>query len=275
MHPMPTVSVLMSVYNGERYLAEAVESILNQSFTDFEFIIINDGSTDRTSEILCQYTDSRIRLVEQANMGLTRSLNKLLALTRGKYVARMDADDISLPERFAQQVAFLDSHPDTGVVGTAALVRDEIKGGEWIYPVATSDERIRRSLVKGNPLVHTSVMMHKSVIEKMGGYNESYTFAQDYELWTRLIKHTKMANLPDILVIHREHSGAISVSRRANWRFLWRSIWVRVGIHYKAFRAVDYPIYYIFYVLQPILFTLIEVLSDITTSLKKPERTTQ
>ena len=265
----PTVSVLMSVYNGERYLTEAVDSILGQTFADFEFIIINDGSTDSTADILRSYKDSRIRIFEQSNIGLTPSLNRGIALAQGEYIARMDDDDISMPDRLAREADFLDAHPEVGVVGTGCLIRDEIKGAEREHSVPISDQELRCSLVKGNPFIHSSVMMRKSVLEAVGGYDESYLFAQDYALWVQLAVQTQMANLPEVLVIHREHRESVSVGRRADWHIVWRSVWVRMGFRYKAFQSLDCPFYHVLYVLQPILFTFIEMWPDFVAQLGK------
>jgi len=251
----PRVSVLMSVYNGELYLTEAIDSILGQTFTDFEFIIINDGSTDRTGSILRGYTDARIQVFEQTNMGLTRSLNRGISLARGEYVARMDADDISMPERLVKQVAFLDAHPEIGVLGTACRIVDEVSHREWEMHPPLSDKQIRRHLIRGNPFVHSSVMMRKSVFQAIGGYDEAYPYVQDYELWIRMALHTRLANLPDILHMRRFHWGAVSTTRRTELLRLW----LRIRIRYEAFRRLDYPWYCVFYILQPLLFTLVEL----------------
>jgi glycosyltransferase involved in cell wall biosynthesis len=251
----PTVSVLMSVYNGERYLAEAVESILNQTFTDFEFVIINDGSIDGTAEILHSYQDPRIRIIEQSNIGLTRSLNRGIALAHGGYIARMDDDDLSLPERLERQVAFLDAHSEVGVVGTTCRIVDELNNREWEQPVPLADEQLRRHLVRGNPFVHSSVMMRASAVRAVDGYNEAYPYSQDFELWVRMASHTRLANLSEVLVVRRYHWGTVSTTRNTELQRLW----LRMRIRYKAFRSLSYPFYYILYVFQPILFTLIEL----------------
>jgi len=254
----------MSVYNGERYLSEAVESILNQAFTDFEFIIINDGSTDSTADILRAYDDPRLRIIEQANVGLTRSLNRGIALARGEYIARMDDDDISLPERLTRQVAFLDIHPNIGVVGTSCRIVDELNNREWEQRVPLSDEELHRHLIRGNPFVHTSVVMRKSVLRAVGGYNEAYPYSQDYELWVRLATHTRLANLPEVLVVRRYHWGTVSTTRKTELLRLW----LRMRIRYEAFRRLDYPFYYVFYIFQPILFTMVEIRPKLAAYLK-------
>lgn len=245
----------MSVYNGEEYLAEAIESILNQTYVDFEFIIINDGSTDAAAEIIHSYDDPRIRSREQSNIGLTPSLNRGIALARGEYMARMDDDDLSLPERLARQVAFLGAHPEVGVLGTSCRIVDELNDREWEHQVPVSDEELRRHLVRGNPFVHTSVMVRMSALEAVGGYDEAFPYSQDYELWVRLAGCTRLANLPEALVVRRLHWGAVSMTRSTELLRLW----LRIRIRYRAYRSLDYPLYCILYVLQPILFTLAEL----------------
>lgn len=210
----PKVTVLMAVYNGERYLGEAIESILAQSFTDFEFIIINDGSTDLSRHIILTHRDPRIRLVDNSdNVGLTKSLNRGLALARGEYVARQDADDRSYGERLSRQVVFLDANPDIVLMGTQTRIIDEngkvVKGkGEH---KALNHLGISYQLLFGNPFTHSSVMFRRSIIlDKFSGYDESYWYNQDFELWSRVIAGAQTANLPDILVDFRNHSLSVS-----------------------------------------------------------------
>ena len=161
MERVPKVTVLMPVYNGEKYLEEAIDSVLAQTLPDFEFLIIDDGSTDKTPQILKSYTDTRLRLFHQNNRGLTRSLNKGIQFSGGEYVARMDADDIALPERLEKQVKFLDEHPEIGVVGSfhcevsASLQKSIVKK----FP--TEDSAIRKTLIKENPFSHPTVIMRK------------------------------------------------------------------------------------------------------------------
>ena len=208
----PTVSVVMSVYNGERYLREAVESILNQTFTDLEFIIIDDGSTDGTVAILTRYqgVDDRIRIYHQKNQGLTASLNRGCRLTRGEYIARMDADDISLSARFAKQVRYLDAHPEIGVLGTWIEYIDEngAPRGNWRMPTAPGV--IGWSLTFDTCLAHPSVMMRRDVIERIGFYRPEILQAQDYDLWSRAAFVTRIANVPEILLQRRCWEQSIS-----------------------------------------------------------------
>lgn len=209
----PRVSVLMPVYNGQRHLRVAVESMLNQTFTDFECIIIDDGSTDSTWEILSDYAtwDQRIRLVRNAqNMGVTGSLNKGLELARGEYIARQDADDVSLPERFARQVQHLDSHPQLGLVGTwSQLIDEDGQVLEQVMP-PTASGVIRWTLLFGNCFVHASIMLRQAVLKKIGPYDAHKPHAEDYDLWSRMSYTIPLANLPEVLVQKRLSAGRVS-----------------------------------------------------------------
>ena len=206
----PNVSVIMSVYNGEKYLREAIDSILNQTFTDFEFIIINDGSTDGTREILESYSDSRIRLIHQENIGLTKSLNRGLKLARGEYIARQDADDVSYPERLSYQVVFIEKRPDVVLVGTHASFIDQ-RGTEFSVwrPPATHDA-IRKQMLKGNSFCHGSVIFRKECLNTVGSYREQFRYTQDYDLWFRISDQYEVANIERILYKFRRNSHTIS-----------------------------------------------------------------
>lgn len=213
---MPKVTVLMSVYNGEQYIREAIDSILGQTFKDFEFIIINDGSTDHSRELILSCKDPRIRLVDnKKNIGLTCSLNNGLRIAEGEYIARMDADDISLPARLEKQVEFLDAHPSTGVLGINSWIIDE-QGNqlkELNYPA--SHNGIMAMILVENRFVHSSIMLRKKVLEVCGYYLEDYQHAQDYELLLRLSLITHLANLAAPLHKWRKnYSAGISVVKR-------------------------------------------------------------
>lgn len=214
----PRVSVLISVYNGERFLKSAIESILGQTFTDFEFLILDDGSTDSTWEILGKYAnkDARIVLVRNdRNLGLTRSLNKGLRLVRSEYLARQDADDISLPERLELQVKFLDAHPEVSLVGTGMEIIDKNDEILRLQQPPTDHESITAELLlKNHAIGHSTVMAKLSALKEFGGYNERLPYAQDYELWCRLSQTKQIANLPEILVRWRDTPGSISRDRR-------------------------------------------------------------
>jgi glycosyltransferase involved in cell wall biosynthesis len=208
----PKVSVLMSVYNGERYLRESVESILNQNFSHFEFVIVDDGSTDSTSEILENYArqDKRLRLVANAsNLGLTRSLNRGLELACGEYVARQDADDVSAPERLISQVRFLEDHPEIGVVGSWITNIDEA-GQQEAYKNPTCPVLIGWTLLFSNCMAHPSIMLRRSLVDEGVFYRPEISYGQDYELWVRLSSQTRLANIPRCLCLRRRHERAIS-----------------------------------------------------------------
>ena len=209
----PKVSVLMSVYNGELYLREAIESILNQTFEDFEFIIINDGSTDASQEIIDSFNDRRLVVIQQENIGLTQSLNKGLKIARGEYIARQDADDISFPNRFEKQVAYLDAHLKVAVLG-GAIIRIDEKGNplcKFVFP--QSHEEIKKKLYKTeNQLAHTTVMFRKQQINSLGNYNEIFEKCEDYELWLRVSHKFRLHNLSDVLAYHRFHIGSVTQS---------------------------------------------------------------
>ena len=209
----PLVSVLMPVYNGELFLSDALDSILNQSYSDFELILIDDGSTDKTTEILHQFAkiDKRIKVFRNYyNLGLTKSLNSGLAKCKGEFIARHDADDLSEPERFACQVDFLNNHPDHGVIGTA-VTRIERQGCEIDQPnIIGGNNRIQIYLERVNPFVHGSIMMRKSVLDMVDGYRNCFYYSQDYDLWLRLSRITFLENLSKRLYKFRVHTEGVS-----------------------------------------------------------------
>lgn len=206
----PLITVLMPVYNGEKYLKEAVESILNQTFRDFEFLIINDGSTDNSVGIIQSFNDSRLRLIHnESNLGLIKTLNKGFKLSRGKYIARMDCDDISLPKRLSAQASFMEKHQGIGVCGSWVKVIG--LGEKFINKYPLKHEEARAYLLFNTPFAHPSVIIRKEVIEKYNlEYDEDYKHAEDYELWSRIIEHTKISNIPKVLLHYRAHPESAS-----------------------------------------------------------------
>lgn len=210
----PRVSVVMPVYNGERFLAAAVESILSQTFSDFEFIIVDDGSIDRTAEILATYAhrDSRVRVVRMTtNRGVTVALNNGIRLSRGELIARMDADDVSLPNRFERQVQYLAAHPDIAVVGSwfYPIDRDGRRSGVHYYPIEPG--LVAWSMLFYNSLAHPTVMMRRSAIDVAVAYNEEYkNVEQDYDLFSRLSHVKRLANIPEPLLLYRSWEGNVS-----------------------------------------------------------------
>ena len=214
---MPKVTVVMSAYNAEKHLRESIDSILNQTFEDFEFVIIDDGSTDKTFDILKSYQDLRIKIINnEKNIGITRSLNIGLKFVSGEYVARMDADDISEPKRLEKQVEFLDAHPSVGVVGINSLIIDEQGNllGQISHPISHS--KIMSQILLDNRFVHSSVMLRKTLLAMHGCYNGDVSIAQDYELFLRLALVTQLANLPEPLHRwRRNYSTGISMTRKS------------------------------------------------------------
>jgi len=211
----PPLTVAMSIYNGERFLVPAIESILAQTYGDFEFLILDDGSTDATPQILHDYAqrDARIRPIIRANRGLVASLNQLLEEARAPLVARMDADDICHPERFAQQVAFLTANPDHGVIGSWSEDIDEqdrrwpIEGAD--HPVTHAD--FLHNIRFGGPLlVHPGVMYRRDLVLAQGGYHRAFLHCEDLDLWLRLASVTKIANIPERLIRYRHYDGQVS-----------------------------------------------------------------
>lgn len=209
---VPKITVLMPVYNCELYIKEAIDSILNQTYSDFEFLILDDASTDQTVPLIKTYTDSRIIVIEKpVNTGYTNSLNQGLQLAKGEYIARMDADDISLPERFAKQVSFLDANPEIVLCGSWY----SIIGTENVIKVPEHHNKIKLALLKGNCMAHPSVMMRKQVLDTFSVvYDVSKEPAEDYDLWVRLVAIGKLHNLKEVLLNYRVHQTQVSKKRR-------------------------------------------------------------
>lgn len=207
----PTVSVIMSVYNGERFLKEAIESILNQTFTDFEFLIINDGSTDDSVKIIESFKDERIKLINnEKNLKLIASLNKGIKIAKGKYIARMDCDDISVNERLEKQVEFLEKFNDYGLVGTWYTVIDGNGNDQYNVSYPSSNDLIKLFLSLNCPLAHGSIMGRTELFkENLYGSKDSYA-VEDYELWTRISKLTKIHNIPEYLFKYRIYGESFS-----------------------------------------------------------------
>lgn len=216
MTNLPKVSVVMSVYNGEAFLAEAIDSILNQTFGDFEFIIVDDGSTDKTAEMLSAYEsrDSRIRTIHQENKGRTPSLNIGIGLANAKYIARMDADDIALPDRFQVQFDFLEAHPEVGLLGGAVQLIDHTgRVFDSVFPPA-SDAEIKSTILRYNPFWHPTTIMRKDIVLLAGQYRPTFDESEDYDLFLRIGERCKVRNLSGIVLRYRIHSGQASMRKR-------------------------------------------------------------
>ena len=210
----PSVSVVMGVFNGGDFLAQAVESILCQSFKDFEFIIVDDGSNDASASTLdaFQGRDARIRVVHQQNSGLIHALNRGCALARGRYIGRMDADDVALPGRLASQVALLESRPSVVLVGGAVDYIDA-KGNKLLTSRnPLTDKEIKRALLDSSVFWHPTVLFSREAFASLGGYR-NIPDAEDYDLWLRMAECGELANLPQVLLRYRLHSQQVSVLR--------------------------------------------------------------
>ena len=215
----PMISVIMSVYNSELYLREAIDSILDQTYSEFEFIITDDCSTDKSLRILEEYSkkDCRIVLLKNSeNIGLTKSLNKMIEIAKGKYIARMDADDISLPNRFEKQYKFMEDNSEIGVLGSNIRYFGNI---DQITSHPLEHEEIKIELFFKCVMMHPSVIMRKSIVNEHNfRYDESFKISQDYELWCRMVNYTKFANLKDILIDYRFESLNITNTHKDEYK---------------------------------------------------------
>jgi len=216
----PLISVLLPLFNGEKYVFETIKSILNQTYNNFELIIINDGSNDNSLNEINKFNDNRIRLINQQNQGLAKSLNIAASLSKGKYLARIDQDDICLPNRFQIQINYLENNKNISVLGGASIYINEQgedlgRGFTTTWPLS-----IRRTLLKqkGCLLSHPTVMMRKDDFDDVGGYSESvYKNSADYFLWICFVKKKyKIANLSDVLIKYRLHESSMSATTSAN-----------------------------------------------------------
>lgn len=218
----PAVSVVMPVYNAQTFVAEAVRSVLAQTFADFECIAVDDGSTDDSLAILRQLAadDDRLRIITRANTGIVGALNDGLAAARGEFIARMDADDVCMPTRFERQVEYLRAHADVVALGT------------WVQEIDRFDSPLaqRRTPVEhdaidaahlaghGGQIAHPSVMMRHDAVERIGGYREAFPFAEDLDLFLRLAEVGRLANLPDTLLHYRQHEANVCFTRQGRQR---------------------------------------------------------
>ncbi len=221
----PTVSVIMPVYNAADFLAEAVASILQQSFGDFELILGDDASQDGSRALAAGFRDPRIvRFSNARNLGVARTLNNALVRARGRFIARMDADDVAHPERLARQVAFLSAQPALGLVGCDVILTDAAgrETGREIHPHAAAP--IARAILRRNPFAHSTILMRADLLRRWGGYDPRFGHTEDYDLWLRLhARGVGMANLAEFLLRRRVHPAAITQARQrqvARDRFL-------------------------------------------------------
>jgi glycosyltransferase involved in cell wall biosynthesis len=244
MADAPTISVLMSVYNGERYLAAAMDSILSQTFRDFELIVIDDGSKDSSPAILQDYAkrDARVKLTLRDNKGLTATLNEAFAQSRGRYLARMDCDDVALPDRFARQVQLLEADPDVVCTGGYFQLIDGAGRLLTTLQPPTDNDAIQAKLLAGhNAICHPCAMIRRQAMETVGGYDERFKTSQDLDLWLRLGEVGKLANVPAPVLKFRLHESSVSETKRQQQRQMGRmaceEAWKRRGLTGMTYEA--------------------------------------
>ena len=212
----PRVSVLLPARDAGRFIGAAVASILAQTVRDFELLVLDDGSTDETVAVVRSFGDSRIQLVSGAPRGLVAVLNDGLEQARGAFIARMDADDEALPERFERQLLLFDRNPDVGIAGSALRAMDEQGLEGDLLPVACGDLEIRWTGLLTTPFAHPTVMLRRELVERTGArYDPRWNTVEDYELWMRLLEHTRGDNHPEPLLRYRIHGGSVTRERRA------------------------------------------------------------
>jgi glycosyltransferase involved in cell wall biosynthesis len=241
---MSQVSVVTSVYNGEAYLEECVNSILNQTFQDFEYIILNNGSTDRTPEILDRYTDSRLRIVHQKNLGIVNSLNKGISLCRADLIARLDADDYVHPHWLEKHFEFMSQNQD--VVLCSSRFQELVNGKLYpqSFPFLENDPEIRKSLSFMNPIAHSLSIVRKQSVLQAGGYDPKLVCAHDYDLWIRLLEKGKGHNLDETLGVHRIHDASVSTQKERTmikevFQVQWRAYRKLGGSFWKMVRSLS------------------------------------
>ncbi len=248
------ISVIMSVYNAEKYLRDAVDSILNQTYKSFEFIIVNDCSKDNTWAILKEYEKKykSIRLINNVeNLGLTKNLNRALTISKGEYIARMDADDISELNRFERQIEFFEKHKDVDIIGTFS--KDINENGEILRirttPITHND--IISMLPKFSPISHPTVMFRKNSLEKLGFYNVKYRTSQDLEMWLRAAgAGLKFHNIPEFLFKYRMDDDYVG---RKSFKFRWNDFKIR----FEGYKHINLPWYKYTYAFIPLVLGII------------------
>jgi glycosyltransferase involved in cell wall biosynthesis len=207
----PKVSIVLTVYNAEKYIEQSVGSIVSQTFEDFEFLIVDDGSTDSTLKKLQQIDDPRVRIIQQSNQGQTNALITGIEKAQGELIARIDADDYSLPNRLKYQVEFMDKHPKVVLCGTRF---QELYGDDLCpqrVPFACTDDEIKNTISRYNPFAHSAAMYRRDAYFKTGGYAKSFIIGMDYDLWIRLMEIGEAHNIEEVLTVCRVHKESISM----------------------------------------------------------------
>ena len=254
---MIKVSVILPVFNNEEYLTKAIKSILAQAYRDFEFLIINDASIDNSGEILKNFAakDKRIILINnKKQLGLTKSLNKAIRQAKGKYIARMDADDISLKNRLEKQTSFLEKNQNIAVLGSWVVLIDE-KGKELkVKKTLCGYKNILSNIIKANPFIHPTLVFRKDIFDKVGLYDVSFPYAQDYELMLRIAKKYKVDNYPEVLLKYR-----IGADKSISVKNLKKQEWLALKARWLALTKYGYPKTDFWKLIKPVLSFLLPV----------------
>lgn len=251
---MKKVSVIISAFNSEKFLEQALDSLLRQTFNDFEIILVDDASSDKTKDIIKAYSrlDSRITpIYNDKNLGLTKNLNRAIELSQGEYIARMDADDVALASRFEVQVRYLDTHKNIDIVGSAAIDIDENGNELQLRKSPEFHDQIIELLPKANPMTHSTVMFRRAQFAKIAYYNESYRTTQDYEMWFRAAGQGLMFhNLQEVLLMYRMDNN---YHKRKSFKYRLFDFKLRL----QGFKHIDLPLYKYYYALIPIILGIL------------------
>jgi glycosyltransferase involved in cell wall biosynthesis len=211
---IPRISVVLPAYNAQRFILKSVNSVLSQTFADFECIIIDDGSTDRTASMIGSLArrDPRVKQLAVPHGGIVAALNAGVTVARGEFIARMDADDVCLPARFARQVEFLDAHPDYVAVGSKVMLTDPYDSSLWEIDVQSEHEEIDKDLMRGNgwALFHPTALIRRKALLQVGAYRPEYQWSEDIDLFLRLSEIGKLANLQEALLRYRQHFSSVN-----------------------------------------------------------------
>jgi glycosyltransferase involved in cell wall biosynthesis len=242
--PEPKVSVILPVYNGEDTIETAVKSIRAQTYEDFELLIINDCSTDRTATLIEAIRDHRIHVLHlNENVGRSKARNMGISEARGVYVAMMDADDVSYQDRLKLQVSFMESHPEIAMCGTwAYMLLPSGRKVEWRRP--TEPAVIKRCMLSTNTVIHPTILVRKKVLDEVGGFDERLEPAEDYDLYLRIASKYRVVNLPYFLAEYRAHT---------NLRYRFREQWAKIPVRWKAIFEYGYPRTNLIYLVTPLV----------------------
>ena len=240
--------MLLAVRNGSAWLHEAIASVLSQTLRDLELVVVDDGSTDDTWSVVAdaQQRDARVRRSRIVQSGLAPAINHAISLARSPLLARLDADDLAHRERLARQVAYLEAHPAVGLLASSWYERDAAGAGRLVRP-PTADAELRRTLIRRNPLAHSTVMYRASVVRQLGGYDEWFAVAQDYDLWLRMARVTELASIDLPLVTRRLHPASVSATRDS------ARLWSEARARLRAVVAGTYPAWCAVFAMRPLL----------------------